>query len=98
MSDYHEDFDRLMEGVRNGSEDAAEELVARFDDDLRRAIRRVLNPVLRSKFDSIDFAQSVWRSFFCGCHAERRFDSAAQLKAFLMRMGRNKVAPRAASG
>ena len=63
MIDKH-DFPSLMQQISMGSEDAAWELVERYGELIRRAVRRVLNKKLRSKFDSLDFVQLVWSSFF----------------------------------
>jgi len=91
MADYGNDFQRLMEGVRNGSEVAAWEIVNTYGEPLRRAVRRVLHHKLRSKFDSIDFVQLVWKSFFCINRAAQHYDRPEQLTAFLGEMARNKV-------
>jgi RNA polymerase sigma-70 factor (ECF subfamily) len=85
------DFERMMEGVGKGNEDAVWELVTTYGESLRRAVRRVLNGKLRSKFDSIDFVQIVWKSFFRMDPAARRCESPEQLTAFLAGMARNKV-------
>jgi len=91
MTDSDNDFERLMEGVRSGSEEAAWELVATYGESLRRAVRRVLNGKLRSKFDSFDFVQLVWKSFFCATNAAQQCKSPEELVAFLSSMARNKV-------
>ena len=64
LNDHPDNFVALMRRVREGSEAAAWELVDKYGGHLRRAVRRVLNPMLRSKFDSLDFVQLVWDSFF----------------------------------
>jgi RNA polymerase sigma-70 factor (ECF subfamily) len=91
MIESEKDFQRMMEGVRVGNEEAAWELVATYGESLRRAVRRVLNVRLRSQFDSIDFVQLVWKSFFCSENVSQHFDSPAQLVAFLASMACNKV-------
>jgi RNA polymerase sigma factor (sigma-70 family) len=91
MSDSDKDFKRLMEGLRNGDEDAARELVQLYGESLRRAVRRVLSVKLQSKFDSIDFVQIVWKSFFCMDYDGLRVDSPKDLAEFLIGMARNKV-------
>ncbi len=90
MSETHNDFDGLMQRVREGSEDAVRELVERYGSHILLAVRRRLNRKLRSKFDSTDFVQAVWASFF----AERdlgRFRGPEDIAAFLEAMARNKV-------
>jgi RNA polymerase sigma factor (sigma-70 family) len=84
-------FRELMHGVREGSEEAAWELVARHGDAVRRAVRRSLSKELRTKFDSLDFVQIVWSSFFRARERMDRFERPEDLVAFLVKMTRNKV-------
>jgi RNA polymerase sigma factor (sigma-70 family) len=90
MSDQY-DFRNLMQQISKGSEDAAWELVELYGELIRRAIRRILNKKLRSKFDSLDFVQLVWSSFFRACNSLDRFERPEELVAFLVTMARNKV-------
>jgi RNA polymerase sigma-70 factor (ECF subfamily) len=91
MSGPVEEFQGLMERVREGSEEAAWELVERYGDAVRRAVRRALNARLRPKFDSLDFVQLVWLSFFRQSEHALRFTQPAELVAFLAKMATNKV-------
>lgn len=91
MPDDGDNFRELMRGVREGSEDAAWELVEQYGDAILRAVRRALNAKLRSKFDSMDFVQLVWSSFFRARGRLDRFDRPEDLAAFLFTMARNKV-------
>ena len=86
-----QEFKLLMDRVLKGSEDAARELVARYERELLVVIRRGLIPRLRSKFDSQDFVQAVWVTFFE--HRERlaEFPSSQDLIQFLATIARNKV-------
>jgi RNA polymerase sigma factor (sigma-70 family) len=84
-------FRELMDRVRNGSEDAARELVDQYGDDIRRAVRRALNDRLRSKFDSLDFVQIVWNSLFRVRDELGRFNCPEQLVGYLVAMAQNKV-------
>jgi RNA polymerase sigma-70 factor (ECF subfamily) len=86
-----DDFVDLMGRVREGSEEAAWEIVDRYGDAIRRAVRRALHARLRSKFDSLDFVQLVWCSFFKGRDQVVRFGRPEELAAFLLRLARNKV-------
>jgi RNA polymerase sigma factor (sigma-70 family) len=86
-----EDFCCLIREIRAGSEDAAWELVAQFGEQLRRAVRRALNAKLRSKFDSVDFVQLVWKSLFRVRDKLERFDRPEELAAYLTVMAQNKV-------
>ncbi len=90
MSEAPDDFAALMQGVRAGSEEAARQLVERFGPRILRVVRRRLNPKLRSKFDSLDFQQDVWASFFAD-PSDKTFDRPEALAAFLATMARNKV-------
>jgi len=85
------EFQDLLRRVQAGSEDAAWELVERYGEGIRRAVRRSLASPLRSKFDSLDFVQLVWSSFFRGRDRVGRFERPEQLVAFLAVMARNKV-------
>ncbi len=91
MPENAEDFRDLMQRIRAGSEEAAWELVERYGEPIRRAVRRALNKKLRSKFDSLDFVQLVWSSFFRARDRLDRFERPEQLAAFLFAMTRNKV-------
>jgi RNA polymerase sigma factor (sigma-70 family) len=91
MSDPESDFKRLMEGVGSGSENAAWEIVETYGESLRRAVRKVLHTKLRSKFDSLDFVQIVWKSFFEMDHTAVRCDTPQQLAKLLYKMAYTKV-------
>ncbi len=84
-------FRDLMRRVREGSEEAAWELVECYGEMIHRAVRRALHQRLRSKFDSLDFVQLVWSSFFRSEFRAEQFDRPEDLAAFLVAMARNKV-------
>src|SRR5438105_5224550 len=85
-------FAGLMERVRDGSQDAAWEIIDRFGTQIKQVVRRRLHGLLRSQFDSADFVQVVWLSFFRHPDLIRTFSSPQQLASFLEVMARNKVA------
>jgi RNA polymerase sigma factor (sigma-70 family) len=91
MRGQNDDFHTLMQQVREGSEDAAWELVSQYGESIRRAVRRALNERLRSKFDSLDFVQIVWNSLFRVRDKLDRFNRPEELAAYLVTMARNKV-------
>jgi RNA polymerase sigma-70 factor (ECF subfamily) len=91
MPKTNEEFHALMERVLTGSEEAAEELFRDYEHFLLHAIRRRLSKRIRSKFDSLDFAQDVWASFFTDFPQKRSFHSAQELVAHLTALARNKV-------
>jgi RNA polymerase sigma factor (sigma-70 family) len=80
-----------MEQIAAGSESAVESLVNQYGSQLCRAVRRRLNPRLRSKFDTNDFVQAVWASFFTDREQLGRFERTVDFVAFLTRMAQNKV-------
>jgi RNA polymerase sigma-70 factor (ECF subfamily) len=85
------EFHALMQEVLSGSDSAAAELFRDYEPYLMAAIRRRLSRRIRSKFDSMDIAQDVWKSFFAGLPEENTFKSPDDLAAFLTRLARNKV-------
>ena len=91
LTDWDNDFCGLMQRVGEGSEDAAWELVDQYGEAIRRAVRRMLNERLRSKFDSLDFVQIVWNSLFRVRDKLDQFDRPEELTAYLVTMARNKV-------
>jgi RNA polymerase sigma factor (sigma-70 family) len=92
MSESQETFGDLMRRVREGSEEATHTLLERYGQHILRVVRRKLHRRLRVKFDSQDFVQSVWASFFAQRPAPEQFDGPEALAAFLAEVARNKVA------
>lgn len=86
------EFTELMEQVRQGSADAAARLLREHGHLVMTVVRRRLHRRLRSKFDSVDFTQAIWASFFVRAAKERRFDTPAHLMAFLAQVAQNKLA------
>jgi len=91
MAKAENEFSILMQRVRNGSQEAARELLEQYGPHIVRAVRRKLNRKLRAKFDSMDFVQDVWASFFINSPSSRDFETPEQLMAFLVNLARNKV-------
>ena len=85
-------FATLMERVQAGCADAAKELHESYGRHILKAVRRRLHDRLRSKYDSLDFVQDVWASFFADVPQQHRFAEPKDLVAFLSRMAENKVA------
>ena len=87
------DFAGLLARTRGGDQDAAAELVRRYEPAVRRAIRvRLLNPRLRRVLDSMDVCQSVLASFFVRTAAgQYDLEQPEQLLHLLMQMARNKL-------
>lgn len=91
MSGQNDQFDVLMKRLRDGSQAAARELLEFYGDHVYRAVRRRLNRQMRAKFDSQDFVQAVWASFFADLNVISNFDRPESLIAFLARVASNKV-------
>lgn len=94
MSD-DESLAELMGRVRSGDEQAAAELLRRYEGALRRRVRvwlRMQDARLRRVFDSIDICQSVLASFFVRA-AAGQFDleQPEQVLGLLVRIARNKL-------
>jgi len=85
------DFTDLMRRVMNRSDAAARELVERFGPRVLRMVRKRLPRALRSKYDSLDFVQAVWASFFVLPRERLQFDSPDDLGPYLGEMAANKV-------
>ena len=85
------EFADLVDGLRSGSSQAAERIVELYGPHILRVVRRALSLKIRDKFDSQDFVQAVWASFFTD---QRLFDDVEdeeQLVRLLARMARNKI-------
>src|SRR5207302_11148775 len=55
------------------------------------AVRKKLHKELRPRFDSHDFVQDVWASFFADLPQERDFHGPENLINFLTQIAKNKV-------
>jgi RNA polymerase sigma-70 factor (ECF subfamily) len=94
-----EDYSDFIRRIRQGDELAAEELVRRYEAEIRLEVRswlRLRNPALRRVFDSMDICQSVLASFFArAAVGDFDLDEPQQLIRLLVGMARNKVAEQA---
>ncbi len=91
MTEEQAEFADLMRRLQEGSEEAARELVDKYGSHILRVVRRRLHHKLRSRFDSADFVQAVWASFFASRAALGKFQTAEEIVAFLARLAQNKV-------
>jgi RNA polymerase sigma factor (sigma-70 family) len=91
MDDQATEFTTLIERVRQGSQEAARELADTYGPHVQRYARRVLHRDMRNRFDSLDFVQLVWVSFFCDQENLPPLHTPAQLVAYLAAMVQNKV-------
>jgi RNA polymerase sigma-70 factor (ECF subfamily) len=86
-------FRDLIGRVRKGDEQAAAELVRKYEPAIRRAVRfRLTDARLRRTCDSMDVCQSVLMSFFVrAASGQYDLDSPEQLLRLLTTMARNKL-------
>lgn len=91
MDNEQNNFQTLMDHVRSGSQDAVWELVSKYGSEVERTIRRILSHKLRSKFDTGDFIQAVWVSFFRDRERFGAFEHPGHLVGFLTGIAQNKV-------
>src|SRR5205823_8032332 len=89
MEHSKEEMVRLLDEAAAGSEEAARQLTAQYGTYLHLAVRRWLHRRMRSMFDSVDFVQDVWASFFASGFDRETFTHPAQLINFLQEMARN---------
>ena len=85
------DFALLLKQAAGGSLPAIQSLVETYSPHILRVVRRRIDQNLRRQYDSTDFLQMVWTSFFRELEPLTRFDEPAALGAFLVRIARNKV-------
>jgi RNA polymerase sigma-70 factor (ECF subfamily) len=86
------EFAALMRRVREGSQEAVRELVQGYEEAIRLNVRRRLAPRLRTQFDSVDFVQDVWASFFAIPPEQYVFETRKELLRFLVKVACSRVA------
>lgn len=84
-------FRTLLRQAQAGSQDAARELYDTYVHYIRKCVRHRLWRKLRPKFDSQDFVQQVWLSFFRDPENLPDFQSPAELLAYFKSMAEHKV-------
>ena len=67
------------------------DFIESYGPHIKRVVRHRLNQKMRSKFDSGDFVQMVWASFFANPRQIAQFKEPNQLIKYLVIMARNKV-------
>jgi RNA polymerase sigma-70 factor (ECF subfamily) len=87
-------FADFIRRIRAGDEEAAVEMVRRYEPLIRREIRLQLEDRrLARLFDSVDICQSVLKSFFFRTAAgQYDLNTPEQLQRLLVTMARNKLA------
>jgi RNA polymerase sigma factor (sigma-70 family) len=88
-----DELQTLLRRARKGSQEAARQLFDRYAEPVRFHIRRRMRVQgkIRRAFDSEDFLQRVFKSFFVNELHHRAFDGPAQFLAFLRAMADNTV-------
>ncbi len=86
------EFTELLKRAKAGDEDAIRDFLSRFEHEVQAMVRSRLPKRLRTQFDSADFMQLVWKSFFLDRREESpNFDDVENFRCFLFGMVRNKV-------
>jgi DNA-directed RNA polymerase specialized sigma24 family protein len=85
------EFPRLMERLRGGDPEAARELFERYGQAIQLVVRHRLSRHLRPQFDSVDFTQDAWASFFHIPAENYTFRTPEELVAFLSRLVQHKL-------
>ena len=91
MNDQPSQFRQLIAQVQLGSHEAARQLADTYGPHVRRYVHRALSRDLRSQYDSLDFVQLVWASFFDQPEDLPPIESPAQLVSYLVRMAQHKL-------
>ena len=91
MADEKAEFRVALEELREGSPDAIWKFIEMYGPHIRRIARRNMDPRMQSAFDSLDFVQMVWVSFFRNPNEIRSFRQPVDLYRYLGRMVKNKV-------
>ena len=86
-------FAELIERVRRGEKDAADEIFNRYESVVRRTARvRMFDARLRAELESADVRQMVMLSFFVGAAGGKyKLDTPQDLMKLLTQMARNKL-------
>lgn len=91
MAEEFRGFSQLLRQAQAGSDQAVRDLVDRFGPFILRVIRNRLDRRLRNVFDSADFSQAVWASFFAVPTQKYDFQEPEDLIRFLEHVTRNKI-------
>ncbi len=90
--DLDSEIAELIARARSGDEAAVRDFLLRFESEVRMMVRGRLPKKLRTQFDSMDFVQAVWSSFFSRLRKDPAgFENVHHLRGFLSGIVRNKV-------
>jgi len=84
-------FRELLREAQQGSKEAAQELYETYVKYVLRCVRKRMYYRLRPRFDSQDFVQQVWASFFVGDAKLPDFETPEDLVAYLQMLAQRKV-------
>ncbi len=85
----------MLAKLNAGDAAAADQMFRTFEPFLRMVIRRRISGRFRAKFDSSDIVQSVWADVVDGLRQSKwTFENVEQLRAFLVKMTRNRFVDR----
>lgn len=88
-------LESLLDKLCSGDDAAAEQVFLAYEPYLRLVVRRMLPSRLRPKFDSLDVVHSIWADLLHGFRdAGWRFADSAHLRAFLVKVTRNRFLDR----
>ena len=92
-------FADFVRRIRAGDDQAAQELVNRFESLIRREVRlRINGSQVNRAFDSLDVSQSVLANFFVrAANGQFELEHVDQLVRLLVTMARNKLVSRVRS-
>jgi RNA polymerase sigma factor (sigma-70 family) len=91
MNEELAEFRALMDRAKAGCHAARRELYNQYGPVVLRVVRRRLHPKMRPQFDSQDFTQDVWASFFHLAPDRFEFAGPDELAGFLEGMAKHKV-------
>jgi RNA polymerase sigma-70 factor (ECF subfamily) len=85
-------FADLLLRAKAGDEGAIRLFLSRFGREVQMMVRARLPRQLRNQYDSADFVQAVWQSFFAELpHDSPNFQKVAHLRKYLNGVARNKI-------
>lgn len=91
MSEPESHFEALLRKAAGGSEAAVWELLDRYSSNILRTVRRHLPSALRSKVDSVDIVQSVWKSVLKKGSNLEVLTCPESLLGYILAMAKRKV-------
>lgn len=92
MSDENDPLQVLIARLNSDDVADAERAFAEYEPYLRMAVRRHLSGPLRAKLDSMDVVQSIWANLLVDlADSDRRFRDPSHLRAFFIRVARNRL-------